>query len=63
MQIREPICISGTSADRDESELLMLRGLSRPIGWIAIVAGVSTLLGQIPLLQPLFMVANAAYSA
>jgi len=43
--------------------LLMLRGFSRPIGWIAIVAGVFTLLGQIPPLQPLFMVANAAYIA
>jgi hypothetical protein len=43
--------------------LLMLRGFSRPIGWIAIVAGVFTLLGQIPLLAPLFMVANAAYIA
>jgi hypothetical protein len=43
--------------------LLMLRGFSRPIGWIAIVAGVFTLLGQIPTLAPLFMVANAAYVA
>jgi hypothetical protein len=43
--------------------LLMLRGFSRPIGWIAIVAGVFTLLGQIPKLAPLFMVANAAYIA
>jgi hypothetical protein len=43
--------------------LLMLRGFSRPIGWIAIVAGVFTLLGQIPALTPLFMVANVAYIA
>ena len=43
--------------------LLMLRGFSRPIGWIAIVAGVFTLLGQIPTLTPLFMVANVAYIA
>jgi hypothetical protein len=43
--------------------LLMLRGFSRPIGWIAIVAGVFTLLGQIPRLAPLFMVANVAYIA
>jgi len=43
--------------------LLMLRGFSRPIGWIAIVAGVFTLLGQIPPLAPLFMVANVAYLA
>jgi hypothetical protein len=43
--------------------LLMLRGFSRAIGWIAIVAGVFTLLGQIPLLAPLFMVANVAYIA
>jgi Domain of unknown function (DUF4386) len=43
--------------------LLMLRGFSRPIGWIAIVAGVFTLLGQIPMLAPLFMVANVAYIA
>ena len=43
--------------------LLMLRGFSRPIGWIAIVAGVFTLLGQIPWLAPLFMVANVAYIA
>jgi hypothetical protein len=43
--------------------LLMLRGFSRPIGWIAIVAGVFTLLGQLPTLTPLFMVANAAYIA
>jgi len=43
--------------------LLMLRGFSRPIGWIAIVAGVFTLLGQIPALAPLFTVANAAYIA
>ena len=43
--------------------LLMLRGFSRPIGWIAIVAGVATLLGQIPALAPLFLVANAAYVA
>ena len=43
--------------------LLMLRGFSRPIGWIAIVAGVFTLLGQIPTLAPLFMVANVAYIA
>ena len=43
--------------------LLMLRGFSRPIGWIAIVAGVFTLLGQIPTLTPLFLVANAAYIA
>ena len=43
--------------------LLMLRGFSRAIGWIAIVAGVFTLLGQIPMLAPLFMVANAAYIA
>ena len=43
--------------------LLMLRGFSRPIGWIAIVAGVFTLLGQIPTLTPLFMVANLAYIA
>jgi hypothetical protein len=43
--------------------LLMLRGYSRPLGWIAIVAGVFTLLGQIPALTPLFMVANVAYIA
>ena len=43
--------------------LLMLRGFSRPIGWIAIVAGTFTLLGQIPTLAPLFMVANVAYIA
>jgi len=43
--------------------LLMLRGFSRTIGWIAIVAGVFTLLGQIPTLAPLFMVANVAYVA
>jgi hypothetical protein len=43
--------------------LLMLRGFSRPIGWVAIVAGVFTLLGQIPFLAPLFMVANVAYIA
>jgi hypothetical protein len=43
--------------------LLMLRGFSRPIGWIAIVAGVFTFLGQIPALAPLFMVANTAYIA
>ncbi len=43
--------------------LLMLRGFSRPIGWIAIVAGVFTLVGQVPLLAPLFMVANVAYIA
>jgi hypothetical protein len=41
----------------------MLRGFSRPIGWIAIVAGAFTLLGQIPTLAPLFMVANVAYIA
>jgi hypothetical protein len=41
--------------------LLMLRGFSRPIGLIAIVAGLFTLLGQIPPLSPLFMVANVAY--
>jgi Domain of unknown function (DUF4386) len=43
--------------------LLMLRGFSRPIGWIAIVAGSFTLLGQVPMLAPLFMVANVAYVA
>ena len=43
--------------------ILMLRGFSRPIGWIAIVAGAFTLLGQIPTLAPLFMVANVAYVA
>ena len=43
--------------------ILMLRGFSRPIGWVAIVAGVFTLLGQIPTLAPLFMVANVAYIA
>ncbi|MEP7036109.1 MAG: DUF4386 family protein [Actinomycetota bacterium] len=43
--------------------LLMLRGFSRPIGWIAIAAGVFTLVGQIPSLAPLFMVANVAYIA
>ena len=43
--------------------LLMLRGFSRPIGWIAIVAGVCTLAGQIPALTPLFIVANVAYIA
>ena len=43
--------------------LLMLRGFSRPIGWIAIAAGVFTLAGQIPPLTPLFMVANVAYIA
>jgi hypothetical protein len=43
--------------------ILMLRGFSRPIGWIAIVAGVFTLLGQIPALAPLFMLANIAYIA
>jgi hypothetical protein len=43
--------------------LLMLRGLSRLTGWIAIVAGVFTLLGQIPAVAPLFMVANVAYIA
>lgn len=43
--------------------VLMLRGFSRPIGWIAIVAGVFTLIGQIPALAPLFMVANVAYIA
>ena len=43
--------------------LLMLRGFSRPIGWVAIVAGVFTLVGQIPALAPLFMVANVAYVA
>lgn len=43
--------------------LLMLRGFSRPIGWIAIVAGVFTLLGQVPAPQPLFMVADVAYIA
>jgi hypothetical protein len=32
-----------------------------PTGWIAIVAGVFTLLGQIPAVAPLFMVANVAY--
>ena len=41
--------------------LLMLRGFSRPIGWIAIVAGAFTLAGQVPTLAPLFMVANVAY--
>jgi hypothetical protein len=41
--------------------ILMLRGFSRPLGWIAIVAGVFTFLGQIPALAPLFMVANVAY--
>jgi len=41
--------------------LLMLRGFSRLTGWIAIVAGVFTLLGQIPAVAPLFMVANVAY--
>jgi len=43
--------------------LLMLRGFSRAIGWVAIVAGVFTLLGQFPPLAPLFMVANLAYVA
>jgi|GEM_PF-1503086 len=43
--------------------LLMLRGFSRPIGWIAIVAGVFTLAGQIPSLTALFIVANVAYIA
>jgi len=43
--------------------ILMLRGFSRPIGWVAIVAGVFTLLGQLPALAPLFMVANVAYIA
>jgi hypothetical protein len=43
--------------------ILMLRGFSRAIGWIAIVAGVFTLVGQIPTLAPLFMVANVAYVA
>jgi Domain of unknown function (DUF4386) len=43
--------------------ILMLRGFSRPIGWIAIVAGVFTFLGQIPALAPAFMVANIAYIA
>jgi hypothetical protein len=43
--------------------ILMLRGFSRPIGWIAIVAGVFTILGQVPALAPLFMVANVAYVA
>jgi hypothetical protein len=43
--------------------LLMLRGFSRPIGWIAIVAGIFTFLGQIPTLAPSFMVANVAYIA
>jgi hypothetical protein len=41
----------------------MLRGFSRLIGWIAIVAGMFTLLGQIPSLARLFMVANVAYIA
>jgi len=43
--------------------VLMLRGFSKPIGWIAIVAGVCTLIGQIPALAPVFMVANVAYIA
>jgi hypothetical protein len=43
--------------------LLMLRGFSRLMGWIAIVAGVFTLIGQIPVLTPLFAVANVAYIA
>lgn len=43
--------------------LVMLRGFSRPIGWIALVAGAFTLLGQISMLAPLFMVANVAYIA
>jgi hypothetical protein len=43
--------------------LLMLRGFSRALGWIAIVAGLFTLLGQVPTLAPLFMVANVAYIA
>jgi hypothetical protein len=43
--------------------LLMLRGFSRPLGWIAMVAGVFTLVGQIPALAPLFMIANVAYIA
>jgi len=43
--------------------LLMLRGFSRPIGWVALVAGVFTMLGQVPVLAPLFMVANVAYIA
>jgi len=43
--------------------LLMLRGFSRAMGWIAIVAGAFTLAGQIPALAPLFMVANVAYIA
>jgi hypothetical protein len=43
--------------------LLMIRGFSRPLGWVAIVAGLFTLLGQVPTLAPLFMVANVAYIA
>jgi Domain of unknown function (DUF4386) len=43
--------------------LLMLRGYSRRLGWVAVVAGVFTCLGQIPPLAPLFMVANVAYLA
>jgi hypothetical protein len=43
--------------------LLMMRGFSRPLGCIAMVAGLFTLLGQIPVLAPLFMVANVAYIA
>lgn len=43
--------------------LLMLRGFSRRLGWVAIVAGVFTLLGQIPMLAPTFLVANVAYIA
>jgi hypothetical protein len=43
--------------------LLLLRGFSRPLGCVAIVAGLFTLLGQIPALAPLFLVANVAYIA
>jgi hypothetical protein len=43
--------------------LLMMRGFSRPLGCIAMTAGLFTLLGQVPILVPLFMVANLAYIA
>jgi hypothetical protein len=41
----------------------MLRGFSRWLGWVGLVAGVCTALGQYPGLEPAFALANLAFIA
>lgn len=43
--------------------LTMLRGFVRWLGWVGLVAGVTTAVGQLPGLDVVFLIANAAFIA